>query len=332
VTRHTTEKEVHSLVGLSGPPVGPASFAYDPFGRRASKTVGGATTQFQYDGEGVVEEIQPGVGDVLTNMGFSRIDSAGEMTLLGDLLGNTLALVSDAGEILSQYSYEPFGTTTASGVPSSNPYQFASHQNDGTGLYYYSARYYSPTLGRFISEDPSGVRGGINLYEYAGDQPVTIEDSTGLRPDSGSGTCRQCRAFLRYHAITSPGFLKIIHATHSFWELDDDGEKDTYSGEPSGNSWFSSFLNASEDVDPQSDPLWWSSSGSNDCDAIDQMEGAFDQWPQNSIVYAPFGPNSNSFARYLGSTGGFYPLPPFASIGWSAPIPGLESPTRYGGK
>ena len=174
--------ERNRLVGMSGSPNGPASFAYDPFGRRVSKTVGGTTTQFQYDGHEVVQEIQPAVGNVLTNMGFSRTDLAGNMTFLGDLLGSTIALTDDSGAVDTQYSYEPFGAATASGSPSTNPYQFAFHQNDGTGLYYYSARYYSPTLARFISEDPSGARGGINLYEYAGDQPVTFEDSTGLSP------------------------------------------------------------------------------------------------------------------------------------------------------
>jgi RHS repeat-associated protein len=333
-TNMYTWDERNRLVGMSGSPGGAASFTYDPFGRRVSKTVGGTTTQFQYDGEGVVEEIRPGIGNVLTNMGFSRTDSAGEMTFAEDLLGSTLALVSDTGDISSQYSYEPFGTVTASGGPSTNPYQFASHQNDGTGLYYYSARYYSPKLARFISEDPSGVQGGINLYEYAGDQPVTSEDSTGLSPDSGSGTCRPCRAFLRYHEITNPRFLELVHTTHSFWELDNkNGQKNTYSGLPQPpNTWFGAFLNKSENADLISDPLWWPSSGSNDCDAIDQMKEAFNQFPQNSILYSPFGPNSNSFARYLGSKGGFYPLPPFASTGWSTPIPGLESPTRYGGK
>jgi RHS repeat-associated protein len=129
--------------------------------------------------------IQPGAGNVLTNMGFSRSDLAGNMTFLGDLLGSTIALANDAGAVAMQYSYEPFGASMASGAVSSNPYQFAFHQNDGTGLYYYSARYYSPTLGRFISEDPSGIGGGPNLYEYADDQPITFEDFFRLEPELG---------------------------------------------------------------------------------------------------------------------------------------------------
>ncbi|MGB9381677.1 RHS repeat-associated core domain-containing protein, partial [Candidatus Binatus sp.] len=104
------------------------------------------------------------------------------MTFLGDVLGSTLALTNDAGAVATEYSYQPFGAAVASGTPSTNPYQFAFHQNDRTGLYYYSARYYSPTLQRFISEDPSGMAGGLNLYAYAGDDPITFEDQDGLSP------------------------------------------------------------------------------------------------------------------------------------------------------
>ena len=107
------------MVGMSGSPIGQATFTYDPFGRRASKTIAGATTQFQYDGRRVVQEIQPGAGNVLTNMGLSRTDSTGNMTFLGDILGSTLALANDAGAVATQYSYEPFGASTASGAASS---------------------------------------------------------------------------------------------------------------------------------------------------------------------------------------------------------------------
>jgi uncharacterized protein RhaS with RHS repeats len=48
----------------------------------------------------------------------------------------------------------------------------------GSGQFY-RARYYSPTFGRFISEDPAGFNGGINLYEYTGDNPISFTDPFG---------------------------------------------------------------------------------------------------------------------------------------------------------
>ncbi|HXI38740.1 MAG TPA: RHS repeat-associated core domain-containing protein [Bryobacteraceae bacterium] len=80
-------------------------------------------------------------------------------------MGSTLALTDSAGTTQTQYTYEPFGKTTSSGVSSSSTFQYTRRQNDATGLYYYRASYYYPTLGWFISEDravpiaPSGLRG-----------------------------------------------------------------------------------------------------------------------------------------------------------------------------
>lgn len=63
---------------------------------------------------------------------------------------------------------------------SNNPYQYTGRENDGTGLYYYRARYYSPSLKRFISEDPTGLAAGLNEYAYVDDSPVNEVDPEGL--------------------------------------------------------------------------------------------------------------------------------------------------------
>ncbi len=51
---------------------------------------------------------------------------------------------------------------------------------DASGFYYMRGRYYAPGLARFISRDPAGLAGGINMYAYAGDDPVDFSDPTGL--------------------------------------------------------------------------------------------------------------------------------------------------------
>lgn len=54
-------------------------------------------------------------------------------------------------------------------------------ENDGTGLYYYRARYYSPTMQRFVSEDPIRfLSGDFNLYAYVGNNPLLFIDPFGL--------------------------------------------------------------------------------------------------------------------------------------------------------
>ena len=62
-------------------------------------------------------------------------------------------MTDNAGTVQTEYTYEPFGNTTVSGASNSSSYQYTGRENDGTGLYYYRARYYHPGLQRFISED-----------------------------------------------------------------------------------------------------------------------------------------------------------------------------------
>jgi RHS repeat-associated protein len=60
--------------------------------------------------------------------------------------------------------------------------KFTAREDDGTGLYYYRARYYKPALGRFLSEDPLDVWGGdVNLYAYVRDNPPNRFDKLGLQ-------------------------------------------------------------------------------------------------------------------------------------------------------
>jgi RHS repeat-associated protein len=177
----------NQLVGMSGGTS--ASFAYDALERRRTKTVGGTATNFLYDGENSVQELTSGgtpTANMLTGLGvdqtFTRTDASGTSTLLIDALGSALALADTSGAVQTQFTFEPFGNTTSSGATSSNAVQFTGRENDATGLYFYRARYYSPQLQRFISDDPIGFAGGdVNVYAYAGNQPTGRRDPSGLR-------------------------------------------------------------------------------------------------------------------------------------------------------
>jgi RHS repeat-associated protein len=175
----------NELVGISGPGLG-ASFAYDASGKRTSRTVNGVATTYLYDGANVVQE-QVG-GSASANMlngeldeVLVRTDSSGALSPIGDGLGSTIALTNATGALQTEYSYEPFGKATATGGASSNPMKYTGREDDGTGLYYYRARYYNPTLQRFISEDPIGFSGGVNFYTYVENDPVNGVDPYGLK-------------------------------------------------------------------------------------------------------------------------------------------------------
>jgi RHS repeat-associated protein len=78
-------------------------------------------------------------------------------------------------------SLEPFGKAKVAGAANSNSLKYTGREDDGTGLYYYRNRYYSPTSQRFISADPFGLAGcDANLYAYVGNSPMAYLDPLGL--------------------------------------------------------------------------------------------------------------------------------------------------------
>jgi len=62
-----------------------------------------------------------------------------------------LALTDAQQQTQTQYSYEPSGATMQTGLADPNMQQYTGRENDGTGLYYYRNRYYSPGAARFDS-------------------------------------------------------------------------------------------------------------------------------------------------------------------------------------
>ena len=79
--------------------------------------------------------------------------------------------------------YGPFGEAVrASGsMAGYNPFEWSTKYTDAeTGLNYYGDRYYNPSTGRWISRDPLGEAGGINLYTYVSNSPTNILDVLGL--------------------------------------------------------------------------------------------------------------------------------------------------------
>jgi RHS repeat-associated protein len=169
------------LTAFSSPTTA-ATFSYDALGRRSAKTVDGTTTQFQYDGLDMVREL---VGSTAT--GYLNGPSIDEPLARGgaefywaDALGSVLRLTDAGGAIATAYGYEPFGRASVTSGASTNSAQYTGREVDGTGLYYYRARYYHPGLQRFLSEDPIGFDGGdVNLYAYVANDPLNYTDPTG---------------------------------------------------------------------------------------------------------------------------------------------------------
>lgn len=171
-----------------------ASFSYDPFGRRVETTFGGETTSYLYDGQNIAQATgDDGTFTYLTGLAldevYGRTDGEGEtITYVTDAQGSVIGLAGPGGRLATSYTYTPHGERTVEGDADPNTLGFTGREHDPSGLIYYRARYYSPDLGRFISEDPIGFEAGdTNLYRYVLGDPVNLTDPEGLQPAEVAG-------------------------------------------------------------------------------------------------------------------------------------------------
>ena len=161
-------------------------------GRRSGKTIGGTTTGYVYDGDNFIQELN-GTANTSTvkaqlitggiDETFLREEGNNLHTLLSDANNNTIRILDNTQAKVVDYSYEPYGTTTAD-TTNANSQQYTGRENDNpgnpNGLYYYRARYYMPGCARFISEDPIGwASGQTNNYSYVGGDPISFRDPSG---------------------------------------------------------------------------------------------------------------------------------------------------------
>jgi RHS repeat-associated protein len=169
------------LGGTSG--ASSSAFAYDATGRRVGTTINGASTSYLYDGANSVSTTQSGqsvqlVSGTAMDEWFARVDAGGTKAFLRDALGSTVALTDSAGAVTDVYTYEPFGRSIAQGS-TANAERFTGREQDNSESYYYRARYYRPTEGRFLSEDAIRLAPDASLYAYVGGDPVSRIDPTG---------------------------------------------------------------------------------------------------------------------------------------------------------
>jgi RHS repeat-associated protein len=170
---------------------GTVSFSYDPFGRRIKKVSSAGTSVFAYDGDNLIEETNSSGAVVARYAQGLNVDEPLAMLRGGatslynaDGLGTVTSLSNSSGSLAETYTFDSFGKQTASSGSLTNPFQFTGRESDTeTGLYFYRARYYDPSAGRFITEDPVRLKGGLNFFTYVRNNPINRKDPHGLRPN-----------------------------------------------------------------------------------------------------------------------------------------------------
>jgi RHS repeat-associated protein len=162
------------------------SYAYDPLGRRVKTTTGGTTVYHVYSGDECAADLDAS-GNPLRSYTFGQgIDNT--YYAVKDHLGSVQALVDVSGSIVESYMYDAWGVTTIKNAGGSvittsaygNRYMFQGREYcTVTGLYNFRSRWYAPTIGRWLSKDPIGLKGGLNLYAFCGNNAVMFRDPWG---------------------------------------------------------------------------------------------------------------------------------------------------------
>ena len=152
-------------------------------GRRIQRSVGSTDTRFVHDFEDILLGLSIGDRGIVDSYthgpGFDEpLISQGQL-LQTDARGNVQQMTN--GRAATRVQYNAFGGESQRSGNARVRYGFQSREvEEEATLYYFRARFYSSEAGRFISEDPIGFSGGVNLYGFVGNNPVNHSDPYGL--------------------------------------------------------------------------------------------------------------------------------------------------------
>ncbi len=164
-------------------------YAYDGLGRRV-ESVESTTTLYAYGGTESLYELVPGATSnsfiYAAGMRIAKVSGTATSYYHTDTLGSTRLVTDGLKNILFSDNYQPFGQDN--GTPTgSQTYKFTGKPySSATGLYYYGARWYDPSIGRFISPDPDSGQiynpQSLNPYIYVMNSPTRLVDPDGAAP------------------------------------------------------------------------------------------------------------------------------------------------------
>jgi len=157
-----------------------ANYLYDGFNILNERDGSGNTTKSYTRGL----DFGGGIGSLINQNYIANSTAVTQYYDYNDL-GSTADLTTSTGTAASSYSYDAFGNlVTAPAQSDTNRYLFSTKEFDSrSGLVYFGARYYDPEIGRWLTPDPIGFRGGVNFYAYVFNNPLHWIDLWGLQAE-----------------------------------------------------------------------------------------------------------------------------------------------------
>lgn len=176
---------------------GSAAYTYDAEGHLIERTANAQPTRYTVNPNATLSQVLIahhsdtsktfyvyGATGLLYEETFDATNtSQGTRSYHADQVGSTIALTDDAGQVTGRLEYTTYGLTSHTSGNVDTPFRYNGAYgvmtDPDTGLLHMRARWYSPSLGRFLSEDPIEFSGGLNWYAYADGDPVGHIDPNG---------------------------------------------------------------------------------------------------------------------------------------------------------
>jgi RHS repeat-associated protein len=197
--------DLHNRLVEASAPGQVTRYEYDALGRRVGRTANSVVTRYLIDSHRTAPRVvaeTDGEGNITAyyvyGLGLdSKVSSDGRAFFyhFGEA-GSTVAITDASGQVVNQYSYDPFGSGAAKSERIANPFRFSARYgavDDDDGRIYLGGRYYSPALDRFLSENPLLLATGGGPYVYAGNNPLNWAEPRGQpAPEWVPGTPPSC--------------------------------------------------------------------------------------------------------------------------------------------
>ncbi len=330
------------MTGITYPSSATNSFQYNGLGLRTRKVDSAGTNNYVCDGTGAASPVLADTNATYTP-GMSERRGGVSKFLHSDALGTTRGITNSTQTATDGLLFDAFGMSVSRTGTTPTPFGFvgaAQYQTDAdSGLQLLGHRYYDPSIGRFISQDP--IQDGDNWYAYCGNDPEGCMDPEGLADIIIKARPVKATVGIAYHTFilvkgTDPQSGKYVQ----YYFSADPGK--------SGRSMSNAFGNIQARYGPYGPQAYDWPQGNDDPETgrprvvlvtnkvspmvyVKQFQAAANRITNAQIGYDPVGPNSNSSARYMLQSvlGKSYDLntPNYINKiipGWNRKLPGLE--------